>query len=225
MRDEIVKLLLEKVKKDYSVISERFDQTRRRPWSEFEMFLPYLNKGDKLLDCGCGNGRLFAFLKDKNIDYVGIDNSEALINLAKFRHPDAKFLVADQIDLPFPDASFDHVWNIAAFHHVPSAKLRKKVLSEMRRVLKPGGYLILTVWNLWQKKYRKYVIKSILRNLLFGEYEINDTFIPWGKEKLVLRYYHAFRMKELEKLLKEADFSIVDKYDTTYNFCFIVKKI
>lgn len=234
MRDEIVHTLLEKVKKDYSSISLRFDQTRQHPWEEFAFFTPYVEKGHHILDCGCGNGRLSAFLRNKHVKYVGMDNNEDLLKLAQFRHPDATFVLADQTKLPFPDGTFDHVWNIAAFHHVPSKKLRAQTLSEMHRVLKPGGYLMLTVWNLWQKKYLKYVIKSIFQNLLFGEYEINDTFVPWGKEKLVLRYYHAFRMKELEMLLKKAGFTIIDSFCTkkdkkvspqeAFNICFICKK-
>ena len=104
----------------------------------------------------------------------------------------------------------------------------------MYRVLKPDGYLILTVWNLWQKKYRGHVYKSILKNLLFGEYEYNDTFIPWGKEELVERYYHAFRMHELRELITGAGFTIIDafwskgsrlaKAHTAHNLCFVAKK-
>lgn len=234
MRDEVVQMLLEKVKRDYGAISERFDETRRNPWEEFEWFLAYLEPNQKLLDVGCGNGRLAKFLKQKNIKYVGIDNNEELIKIARQRHPYATFELADQTSLPFPDASFDHVWNIAAFHHVPSQKLRLQTLHEMYRVLKKGGFLILTVWNLWQKKYRKYVVKSIFRNLLFGEYEYNDTFIPWGKEKLVKRYYHAFRPMELKKLLEKAGFKIIDQFCTkrgkrvkfleSYNICFVCQK-
>lgn len=280
MRDEIIQTLLEKVKKDYSVISERFDETRRNPWEEFEWFAAYLEQNQKLLDVGCGNGRLAAFLKNKKIEYTGIDNNKELIAIARGRHPYAKFAIADQTAVHFPNESFDHVWNIAAFHHVPSKKLRLQALKEMKRVLKKDGLLILTVWNLWQKKYRKYTVKSILHNLLFGEYEYNDTFIPWGKvspsaaalidknaklgrcrfatdlidrgtklgfhpvscvrpvsrkEKLVMRYYHAFRPMELRDLLKKAGFALIDefytkrgkrvKFSESYNLCFVARHI
>lgn len=230
----MINTLLEKVKKDYSTISKRFDETRRNPWEEFEWFASYLKPNKTLLDVGCGNGRLAGFLKNRQIDYLGIDNNEELIALARKRHPFAKFIVADQTSLPFPNVSFDHVWNIAAFHHVPSKKLRLQTLREIHRILKKNGILVLTVWNLWQKKYRKYTVKSILRNLLFGEYEYNDTFIPWGKEQLVMRYYHAFRPRELKKLLEKAGFQIVDMFCTkrgkkvrflkSYNICFVARK-
>ena len=43
----------------YDSISSEFDQTRRRQWAELEDLVDYVDKGDRVLDLGCGNGRLF----------------------------------------------------------------------------------------------------------------------------------------------------------------------
>lgn len=212
MRRQRVKFLLKKVKNDYSIIAKSFDETRNKPWKEFKYFLPYLSKGQKLLDVGCGNGRLFSFLKKKNINYIGVDNNKDMLKTAKNHYKKTKFLLAEQFNLPFRKEYFDHIWNIAAFHHLPSLYLRLKTLKEMERVLKKNGFLILTIWNLWQKKYKKYITKN------------NDAFIPWKKDKFVLRYYHAFKKAELEKLLAKAKFHIIKSFITSYNICFVCKK-
>jgi hypothetical protein len=71
----------------------------------------------------------------------------------------------------------------------------------MWRILKEKGTLIITVWNLFQPKYKKYIWKSRLRHILsFGKYDSRDTFIPWGKTG-VNRYYYAFKPKEFIKLV------------------------
>jgi hypothetical protein len=80
----------------------------------------------------------------------------------------------------------------------------------MKRVLKPDGTIILTVWDLWQKKYWKALAKAIIRSIVtLGTFKINDTFIPWGKAKKP-RYYHAFTMKELKILFEETGWNIIE---------------
>ena len=221
MKEATIRHILAKVKKDYTKIAKSFDESRAEPFKEFELFFPYLKENDRILDVGCGNGRLAGFLKNKiKIDYLGIDNNRKLIGLAKKRHPFAKFKIADMGKLPFHDHSFDHVWDIAAFHHIPSKKLQLQTLKEMKRVLTKGGLLIITVWNLWQKKYRKYKKDSN-----------NDTFIPWKDG--TMRYYHAFTVQELQNLLKKSGFKIIShfyskygdktKFSESYNICFVCR--
>jgi hypothetical protein len=81
----------------------------------------------------------------------------------------------------------------------------------MHRVLKNNGTVIITVWNLWQKNYRKYIFQGILRFIYsLGGYAVNDTFIPWGKK--AKRYYHAFTPSELNKIAVAAGFEIEDLF-------------
>lgn len=207
MREKTAKKILAKVKKTYDEIAEDFSQTRDRAWPEFEKFSKHLKSHFEILDLGCGNGRLYQYLKPAN--YLGIDSSKKLLDEARKLHPEGKFIEGDQQEIPTEDGKFNVVFSIAALHHIPSKKLRKKTISEIVRVLKKDGILILTVWNLFQKKYLKYLFKGALIWLLtLGKYDWNDTFIPWGKEKLP-RYYHAFTEKELRRLLKK-DFEILE---------------
>jgi ubiquinone/menaquinone biosynthesis C-methylase UbiE len=137
MKKEYAQYLLNKTKEDYNLISEEFSRTRWFVWEETKfLFSDYVKEGDRVLDIGCGNGRYFELLKIKNASYVGIDNSKNLIEEAKKKYPEADFKVADALDLPFNDNSFDKVYSIAVLHNVPSKELRAQFLKEAHRVLK-----------------------------------------------------------------------------------------
>ena len=85
MKEDSAKKILEKVKTDYAVIAPHFSQTRQKFWDEMRDFAESLGPGDRVLDLGCGNGRLYEVLKEKSIDYTGVDNSPELLGFAKKR--------------------------------------------------------------------------------------------------------------------------------------------
>ena len=205
--------ILKDVVTSYSKIAEEFDATRDHPWSEFDIFLNQMDfeEEQKLLDVGCGNGRLLDFFKDQPIDYTGLDNNKKLLAIArKTRKQENKkiiFKYGDILKLPFPTNTFDTVWCIAVLHHIPTEELQLKALKEMLRVLKHKGKLMLTVWNLWQLKYLKYI-----------DEKTHDSFIPWGADKKTTRYYHAFTSPEMRKLLKKSGFELKKEIKLKGNF-------
>ncbi len=150
MDKEYAKYLLDKTRQDYNAIAESFSSTRRFVWRGLEPLYNYALPREKVLDLGCGNGRLLQIFKEIDIDYIGVDSSEKLIEIAKKLYPNAKFQVADALHPPFPTNHFDKIYNIAVLHHIPSNQLRLEFLNEVKRVLKPDGLLILTVWDLWR---------------------------------------------------------------------------
>jgi SAM-dependent methyltransferase len=234
MKPKTAKEILNNVKESYTKIADEFDLTRKRPWPEFKYFKEYINENDTVLDIGCGNGRLYEFLKDiSNIKYIGIDNNTELIRLAQKNYPSANFLVGNLLDLPVK-AKADVALSVASLHHIPSSSLRKKSIQEIHEKLKSDGVLEIIVWNLFQNRYIKYILKSLFKFIIhLGKYDWNDTFIPWGNSG-VLRYYHAFTPRELKKLLKRNNFSIIDMFYSkkgektgffnSYNICVICRK-
>jgi ubiquinone/menaquinone biosynthesis C-methylase UbiE len=100
-----------------------------------------------VLDVGCGTGRFLDFVKQAwpRLPCIGIDMSEAYLREARGHLTPRswlKLLVAKGEAMPFPDASFDVVTNVFMFHELPP-KVRRGVLKEFARVLKPGGRAIL----------------------------------------------------------------------------------
>ncbi len=70
---------------------------------------------------GCGNGRFYPAFKKRNVDYLGIDVSSKLIDIARSIYPEAKFEVSSIESIP--DKSFDKIYSIAVLHHIPSSSI------------------------------------------------------------------------------------------------------
>jgi ubiquinone/menaquinone biosynthesis C-methylase UbiE len=112
-----------------------------------------LRPGDRVLDVGCGPGRLarvFAERVAPTGEVVGIDAAVEMINRAssqaRRRRAAATFQVGFAQDLPFPDASFDAVGCTLALHHVAEND-QQTAVEEMYRVLKPGGRLLIAEFH------------------------------------------------------------------------------
>jgi len=125
MEKDYANYLLTKTKRDYNRIAEQFSASRKRIWEKLAPVFEKL-KGGSVLDVGCGNGRFFDFLKEKGLDYVGVDFSESLVKIAKEKNPKGSFKKANGLNLPFKNGSFENVISIAVLHHIPSKDLRLK---------------------------------------------------------------------------------------------------
>jgi len=218
MDTNTAKKLLDKTKSDYAKIVVGFDETRSNAphfRADLGQLVSLVEKGDKILDLGCGNGRLYKFLQFREAEYLGVDNSEPLIAKAREKFPDAKFLVGDALDLGFlVNEKFNKIFLVATLQHIPSGDLRLKVLENIREVLTTDGMLIMTNWNLYQPKYLPQIIKySSLRAARRMKIDRGDIFIPWHtKKEVVQRYYHAFTSSETRDLLIDSGFKVIDLY-------------
>jgi ubiquinone/menaquinone biosynthesis C-methylase UbiE len=109
-----------------------------------------LTEACRVLDVGCATGafsqRLAAACPDPaRSEVVAIDAAERMIARARKRHgaqPNLYFEAALAEALPFPDQSFDRAVSGFFFHHV-DAELKARCLSELHRVLRPGGKLVV----------------------------------------------------------------------------------
>ena len=82
MNPETINRILSETESGYDQMAEKFSGTRKNFWGDLAFIADYIFDGDKILDYGCGNGRLLEILKNKKIDYVGVDVSQKLIDLA-----------------------------------------------------------------------------------------------------------------------------------------------
>jgi ubiquinone/menaquinone biosynthesis C-methylase UbiE len=103
-------------------------------------FVKALAPAERALDLGVGDGRLAAAIRTAKL--VGADVSQVALDRARTRLPDADLVLVEPDEpLPFPDNDFDLVTCIETLEHVRDVQL---ALSEIRRVLRPGGRLALT---------------------------------------------------------------------------------
>ena len=100
--------------------------------------------GRRILDAGCGSGPLFAALRDRGAIVTGIDKSAGMLEQARRRLGDDADLQVAELGgpLPFPDDTFDDVTACLVLHYLEDWG---PALAGLRRVLKPGGRLIVSV--------------------------------------------------------------------------------
>ncbi len=103
----------------------------------------------RVLDVACGSGYGSALLADAGAKYVcGINVSPAAIEYARsrYRRPNVEYVVGDASALALSDASMDVVVSFETIEHLPVARI-KPLLSELKRVLKPGGIAFISTPN------------------------------------------------------------------------------
>lgn len=99
--------------------------------------------GGAVADVGCGPGHVTAHLRSLGLDAFGVDLSPEMVALARAEHPGVRFEEGSMAALGLPDASLGGVVARYSIIHTPP-QLRPAVLAELRRVLVPGGRLLLT---------------------------------------------------------------------------------
>ncbi len=212
-------------KNTYEMISEDFSATRNRVWPEMEILVKkYVRSGMKVLDLGCGNGRLAGILPE--VRYIGVDGCEMLAEKAKkiydLRFKNYEFKILDMLELEkLGEKDFDVVFMFASLNHVASEKNRRKVLEDVKNILKPGGILIMTNWNMWRigagKGVWRYKLKipstkSKIKNYGLGFRDVMTVWQSGDKKKQGELYYRAFGLKELKGLLDKTGFVMMENY-------------
>jgi len=111
-----------------------------------QLELDYLckNINGKVLNVGCGMGsETDICTKITGIQAIGVDLSEKMIEIAQTRFPHLEFKVANVLQLPFPDNSFDSVTTRRTLINILDHEDQMKAVKELKRVLKQNGRLIL----------------------------------------------------------------------------------
>jgi SAM-dependent methyltransferase len=97
-----------------------------------------------LVDLGCGGGQDTRYLKAAGHRVIGLDRTLPLLQFGKKRAPSAPVVLADLRSLPIRTGSLDGVWAAASLMHLPKHSTRK-VLAELRGLMRPGGLLAATI--------------------------------------------------------------------------------
>ncbi|MCK5591476.1 MAG: class I SAM-dependent methyltransferase [Candidatus Pacebacteria bacterium] len=162
----------------------------------------------RVLEFGCGHGKLMNLLNEAD-EKFGIDLSSSAIGYAKKQNPKAHLFVRDVGKTEFPNDYFDAVYSIEVIEHISNPEI---MLSEMKRVLKPGGYAFIQTPN--------YPIKR-LYDLIYRLRGQRDNF----KDDYTHVYKFSYRSL---KMISEKYFTIVDVFSRNIlgeNIIPFIKKI
>jgi ubiquinone/menaquinone biosynthesis C-methylase UbiE len=167
------------VEEFYNQEAERYDALRwsgpvgtyvHRRYEElaFEA-VPILSEG-KYLEIGCGTGRFTAPFAAKGINLVAVDISDDMLAATRHKlHQSAvdgaavQLLKADARALDFPEGEFDVVFSFNVINHIPQYE---RVISEVARVLRPGGYFIVGFPSLWSLYLPYAMLVNVMRKSL-----------------------------------------------------------
>ncbi len=120
-------------------------------------------RGERILDAGCGSGNVYALLRDaagcQGLAF-GIDQAPRMLAATRRRVPGAQLARAEIGRLPFPAGAFDLLWSSYVLDLIPTEELGP-VLCEFLRVLRPNGRLLLVCFTKpgdrltwWERAYR-----------------------------------------------------------------------
>jgi len=136
-----------------------FHELNGKPFDRnfLDRFAALLQKGDLVLDLGCGPGHVGRYLHDRGARVCGVDISARMVSLAGQLNPDMRFVRGDIRSLAFASGVAAGIVAFYSIIHVPVAEV-SEILREMFRVLRPGGMLaiafhvgdkVLHVHELW----------------------------------------------------------------------------
>lgn len=219
MKPEYAQKLIAKTIADYNRIADLWSSKRAHLPNDIRDLKKYIAKGEKVLDLGCANGYLIELFSGHESDYTGADVSNELIKISQDKYPLGSYITIQPNEIPVEDNYFDKVFCLSTIHHIPSIEERLKFLAEIRRVLKPSGTLILTAWHIssamhtwWEENKEKFTENEY--------FEKNDILYPFKNgdgETEIDRYIHCFDEGELNDLLIQSGFKIVETKIVTRN--------
>jgi len=212
-------------------------EARRGLWPSEEVVIKtYFHPGSRVLDVGCGTGRTTIPLYQQGFEVVGVDMTPAMIDTARSIASQQglaiNYEVGDATHLPYHNESFDHaLFSFNGWAQIPGRANRAAALSEIYRVLRPGGHYIFTTHTrtfkltrapFWIKQWMKcYVLKPLgwpIQEEEFGDRffsrlaETDDPMIKttWADTRQ-RQYVHISTDRIVQAMVHNAGFRLIKR--------------
>lgn len=195
----------------------------------------------KVLDVGCGNGRLLSEFSNKKVNYLGLDFSKELIEKAREKYPKRRFLVRDiTLDEEWRHiGEYNAIFSLGVLHHIPDRKRQHFVLQKMYEHTAPGGFAVISIWNMWQWRFLKTHLLQIGKKIEYND--LSYVWIPYtvteGNRNVrsIQRFIKSYLPGELINLVKQTGFTVETYYYAAkgqtklsilngQNFCLLARK-
>jgi tRNA (uracil-5-)-methyltransferase TRM9 len=225
--------LLELNRQFYQTFAVQFSDTRMHLQPGVKAILEQIPLDANVLDLGCGNGELALELvrSGHRGQYIGLDFSKTVLDLAKNRlvELDRRFAESSeflQIDLAIenwsnllPKTHFDYVLAFSVLHHIPGEKLRSGLLKQVKscfQLQNKGNDTGIFIHSQWQflnsPRLRERIVPWETIGLTQTELDPGDYLLDWRSGGYGLRYVHHFDDIELAHLADNNHFSIIDTF-------------
>lgn len=209
MEERVVQELLALNHSFYQRFAAPFAASRSRPQPGFHELVKWITEPcERLLDVGCGDGRLGRFVRQEREvgEYVGVDFSSGLLALAGAAGPG----LFKERDLSAPDCldgtgEFDTIVCLATLQHIPGLENRQRLVLEMAQHLRPNGRLLISNWQFMDnERQRNKVVAWSRIGLDESDVEPGDYLLTWKREGYGLRYVSYIDCDEVLALVSTA---------------------
>lgn len=207
----------------YARFARQFALSRSLDQPGLLRLLGYLPARGRLLDVGCGHGRLASLLNRQEWPgtYVGVDSSAELLTIARREAVElampAVFVEADVTAAGWqerlPAGPFEAIVALAILHHVPSWQRRRDLLAQLADLLADDGVLALSTWQFHNEdRLRRKIVPWNSVGLAPEQVEPGDALIDWQRGGVGVRYCHLLDEAEVVELAQAAGLHVCEQY-------------
>jgi SAM-dependent methyltransferase len=178
---------------DFDAVAEAYDESLPAHVVEHYLakrlaFIREHTRPGPTLDVGCGTGILAARVAASGYPTTGLDFSRGMLRVMTQRRPDLGAVAGSGTHLPFPDDTFALTYCVAVMHHVADPVAVRQTLTEMARVTRPGGHVLIWDHNP-RNPYWPLLMKRVPQDTgaerLIPEREIVDGLAAGGARPLL----------------------------------------
>lgn len=174
-----------------------------------------LPNGSSVLDLGCGSGEMTEFLSVRGYNVTGIDLNVEAISQNKLKTKNVNYILGDITKtLPFTSKNFDAVVISFVLVNIIPQKLRKSLISELTRILKPGGYVWLNEGLVSKDYLNRYKLSKPFLDDRHSFFVFKDNFLSSLvktpnqltkvlNKNMIARVAHHFTISELNNLFNQ----------------------
>jgi len=198
----------------YDRIADHFAETRHHPWPEVREFLAD-RSATVGIDVGAGNGRHAELVAERARRVLAVDVSRGLLGTARERAAEREYaaslapIAGDAGTLPVATDAVGLAVYVATLHHLPTRETRVASLSELARVLEPGGRGLVSAWSTAHDRFDRET----------GFDTTVDWTLPGGET--VPRFYHVYDPAEFREDLRRSGLTVVSTRVSSGN-CYAV---
>ena len=174
------------IAKQYNQIYISFDNSRVRIWNTVKLFLSDYNEHDKLLDCGCGNGKNMIYANELGYNCEGYDISTKLIDICISKNLSVYY--SDVLNMNL-DKKYDKIIAIAVLHHLETLEDQVLAITNLLKCLNNNGKILVSFWS----KEKKFTTTSTIKNNNdYRDFNNGPNYVDWKLDKntVIKRYYY-----------------------------------
>ncbi|MEN8098216.1 MAG: class I SAM-dependent methyltransferase [Chloroflexota bacterium] len=223
--DDLTKERLNRLNRQfYDQFADQFAGARSLGQPSFNKILSLIPDGARVLDIGCGHGRIAQLLEmhRTGVRYHGLDFSDRFVGLgnahaANFENIVAKFEAVDIMSSDWTRgldaASYDIVLLLAVIHHIPGQSQRMMLVGQVASLLAASGLAIVSTWQfLTNERMRRKIVPWDTLNIKEESLEPGDYLLDWKRGGVGYRYCHMVEPNQMQLYAQNAGLEVKDTF-------------